>query len=60
MRGVRRRSSFELINGKKLRQDAHRYKYRYRYRPSVRIWREASGDYIEIEGMDESVPVRRV
>jgi hypothetical protein len=28
--------------------------------PSVRIWRDASGDNIEIEGMDELVPVGRV
>lgn len=51
---------FELVNGQKWQQAVYRYKYRYRYRPSVRIWRDASGDYIEIEGMDELVRVRRV
>jgi hypothetical protein len=51
---------FELVNGQKWQQAAYRYKYRYQYRPSVRIWRDAIGDYIEIEGMDELVPVRRV
>jgi hypothetical protein len=39
---------------------AYRYGCRYDTEPSVRIWRDASGDYIEIEGMDELVPVRRV
>jgi hypothetical protein len=51
---------FELVNGQKWQQAVYRYKYRYRYRPSVRIWRDARGDYIEIEGMDELVRVRRV
>lgn len=51
---------FDLVNGQKWQQAVYRYKYRYRYRPSVRIWRDASGDYIEIEGMDELVRVRRV
>ncbi len=51
---------FDLVNGQKWQQAVYRYKYRYRYRPSVRIWRDGSGDYIEIEGMDELVRVRRV
>jgi len=51
---------FDLVNGQKWQQAVDTYKYRYRYRPSVRIWRDASGDYIEIEGMDELVRVRRV
>jgi hypothetical protein len=51
---------FELVNGQEWQQTDYRYKYRYRYRPSARIWRDASGDYIELEGMDELVRVRRV
>jgi hypothetical protein len=57
MRGVR---VFDLVNGQKWQQTVYRHKYRYRYRASGRIWRDASGDYFEIEGMDVLVPVRRV
>jgi hypothetical protein len=51
---------FELVNGIKWQQSVYKYKYRHKYRPLAKIWRDGGLYYIEIEGMEEMVQVRRI
>ena len=51
---------YELINGSKWELTRHKYKYRYKYRPKARILKDGSKYYLEVDGMDEMVEVRRV
>ena len=51
---------FELINGQAWQQSRYRYRYAYKYRPTVKIWREGSQDYLEVDGLDEKIEVRRI
>ena len=51
---------FELVNGQKWQQAVYKYKYRYRYRPTAKIWRDGGCYFVELEGMDEMIQVRRL
>ncbi|WP_419893632.1 hypothetical protein [Oceanobacillus kimchii] len=51
---------FELSNGQKWEQVEYYYKYRYKYRPLVKIYKDGIRYYIEIQGIDRKVRVRRI
>jgi hypothetical protein len=51
---------FKLVNGQYWQQVEYRYSYRYMYRPRVVISEAHSGYVMEVDGMDDSVTVRRV
>lgn len=51
---------YELVNGSKWELVRYKYKYRYKYRPKARILKDGSKHYLEVDGMDEMVEVRRV
>jgi len=51
---------YPLVNGQYWKQASYKYKYKYKYRPKARIWRDGSRYYLESEGMDSMIRVRRV
>lgn len=48
---------FELTDGSRWQQKRYKHKYKYKYRPRVKIWRDGSKYYIEVECMDEKIEV---
>ena len=50
---------FKLDNGQIWIQSRYKYRYMYKYRPNVNILRECGRFYIQVEGMDEVVEVKR-
>jgi hypothetical protein len=50
---------YRLLNGQVWRQARYKYKYHYAYRPKARVLKDGSAYYLEVEGMDERVQVRR-
>lgn len=51
---------FKLTNGQYWIQAEYQYEYNYQYRPHVTITQGAGGFVMEIDGMSDSVRVRRV
>jgi hypothetical protein len=59
-KGFRSRDTiFEFTNGSKWRQARYRYLYRYAYRPEARVVDEGGTYMLYVDGMDESIEVRR-
>lgn len=58
-KGFDGKSVFELSNGKTFEQAEYKYSYHYAYRPRAIVIDGLNGLTIHIEGMDESVRVRR-
>jgi hypothetical protein len=53
-------TAFKLANGQLWEQDAYAYKYYYAYCPNVKIT-DVNGTYVmEVDGVSENIPVRRV
>ena len=52
---------FSLDQGyhKKWKQVEDRYQFRYAYRPKAKLIRDGSTHYLEVEGMDDMVEVKR-
>lgn len=50
---------FKLANGQYWIQAEYKYNYRYMYRPAVVITQSGLGFQMAVEGMDESIRVRR-
>jgi len=50
---------YELENGTKWELISYRYSYHYSYRPRARIWDDRGQYILEVDGMNEKVPVRR-
>ena len=50
---------YELVDGSRWEQVRYKYRYRYRYRPIVKIWKDGSRFYLDVECMDEKIEVRR-
>jgi hypothetical protein len=50
---------FKLTNGQFWIQAEHKYQYRYMYRPAVVITQSGSCFEMEVEGMNDSIRVRR-
>lgn len=53
------RGVYKLASGQVWKQVQYKYEYRYAYGPTARIWRDGSTHYLEVEGMDEIIEVRR-
>jgi hypothetical protein len=51
---------FRLVNGHVWQQKIHKYKYKYAYRPAVRVFEDNGQHFIEVDGMDDFVPVVKV
>jgi hypothetical protein len=54
------RGTYKLVNGQYWQQTTYKYKYKYKYRPVARIWKDGSRYYLEVDGMETMVTVRRV
>lgn len=50
-------SIFELTDGSRWQQKKYKYKYKYKYRPRVKIWKDGSHYYLEVECMNEQIEV---
>lgn len=51
---------FRFTTGFRWKQAVYRYQYFYLYRPEARIWANGSEYLLEIDGVDEMLPVMRV
>lgn len=51
---------YELDNGSRWQQVRYRYRYRYKYHPKAIIERKGGRYYLHVDGMNESIQVRRV
>jgi hypothetical protein len=59
-KGWEGKTLFKFINGQIWEQAVNRYRYFYKYRPVARIWANGSQYLLEIEGVNEKLPVRKV
>ena len=59
--GWKRGNVFVLNQGyhKKWKQVADRHQFRNAYRPKAKLLRDGSTHYLEVEGMDDMVEVKR-
>jgi hypothetical protein len=53
-------SAFEFDNGQRWVQSEYKYAYHYAYRPAAVVVDGVNGIVLTVEGMDETVAVRRV
>ncbi len=53
-------SVYELLDGSKWQQAKYKYKYKYKYMPNVKLWKDGSRYYLEVEGMSDKIEVQRV
>jgi hypothetical protein len=53
-------SIYKLRNGQIWQQAEYKYRYRYRYAPSVLIFRKGGSYYMQVDGDEEVVRVRRL
>ncbi len=51
---------FKLANGQIWQQAEYDYEYEYEYRPKVMIYRSGGEYRLKVEGMDQSVAVKRL
>lgn len=51
---------FEFYGGYKYRQDEYKYLYHYAYMPRAKVVQEGGGYRLYIEGVNESVQVRKI
>ena len=59
-RGFRNRDTvFAFTNGHRWKQGEYKYVYHYAYRPQARVVQEGGRYLLHVEGMSESVEVRR-
>lgn len=50
---------FTFLNGEKWQQARYKYKYKYKYMPKVKLWKEGSRYFLEVDCMDDKIEVRR-
>ncbi|MEZ4816287.1 MAG: hypothetical protein R3A80_13970 [Bdellovibrionota bacterium] len=53
-------SIYELINGQIWKQARFKYKYVYKYCPNAKILNVNGRHYLQVEGMNELIEVRRL
>jgi len=53
-------SVFEFNNGQVWKQAEYKYAYHYAYRPEANVRNSGNGFVLQVEGMDETVLVRRI
>ena len=58
--GYAARARFRLLNGQVWEQQSFRYMYRYAFMPRVTIFYRGDAYWMKIEGIPETIPVRRV
>ena len=51
---------FKLENGQIWQQSSYAYKYSYKYRPKVLIYKTKSGYKMKVEGVEETIYVKRI
>ncbi len=51
---------FRFTNGSFWEQAVYRYRYFYKYRPQAKIWNDGGQYLLEVDGVDEMLPVKRV
>ena len=51
---------FELTNGQKWQQTRYAYRYAYKFMPRVQILSDGSRYFLSVNGMNETIEVRRV
>lgn len=51
---------FTLVGGQKYQQVHYKYRYYYAYRPRVKLYRDSGRYFLEVEGMDEKIEVRKI
>jgi hypothetical protein len=51
---------FEFVTGRTWKQAAYKYHYHYAYMPRAKIIQEGSRYLLQVEGMNDSVEVRRM
>jgi hypothetical protein len=55
-----RDTTFEFNNGSIWQQNEYKYHYHYAYRPEAKVIDRNGRYYIEVEGVSESVEVKRI
>ena len=53
------KSVYKFINGQIWVQKEYKYRYKYAYRPVAKIWKDGSTYFLEVDGMDDKIEVRR-
>lgn len=51
---------FEFTNGQIWKQTRYQYRYWYKYRPRASIFSDGSRHFLQVDGRDEMIEVRRV
>ena len=51
---------FKLSNGMVFKQNVIKYRYMYRYMPKVKLWKNGSKYYLEIDNINEMIEVERI
>ena len=51
--------TYKLMNGQEWEQARYKYRYRYAYCPEARVVQEGGRYWLEVEGMDDRILVRR-
>lgn len=55
-----RETLFEFGNGQVWRQNEYLYEYKYKYRPKAKLFQDVGTYYLEVEGMNKKIKVKRV
>jgi len=50
---------YEFVNGQNWQQVHYKYQYKYMYRPVAKILQDGSKYFLEVDGMDGAIEVRR-
>ena len=50
---------YRLVNGQEWEQVRYKYRYRYKHRPKARVIQDGGKYWLEVDGMDEAIQVRR-
>lgn len=53
-------TQFELVNGQIWEQSEYAYSYHYAYRPQVTIYNDGYGYRLSVDGVSDSISVRRI
>lgn len=51
---------FKLSNGTTWQQKRYEYKYVYKYCPKVKIWEDSCKYFLEVDGVNKMLEVKRV
>ena len=54
------KTTFHLTNGQVWQQSSYAYMYHYCYRPTVFIYEGHGGYIIQVEGVNDTLPVKRI